>query len=100
MSAQLKFKDRTRSQFFSTVRKRVDAYFVENGVSSNANAAMWRKASFFLIGYATLYGLILSNQFGLWTMFGMAIVLGMFAAFIGFNVSHDGLHGSFRRAAG
>ncbi|SOD89048.1 fatty acid desaturase family protein [Spirosoma fluviale] len=95
MSTQLKFKDKTRSQFFSTVRKRVDAYFVEKGISSNANAAMWRKSSFFLIGYATLYGLILSNQFSLWAMFGMAIVLGMFAAFIGFNVSHDGLHGSF-----
>ncbi len=95
MSNPLKFKDKTKSQFFTTVRKRVDAYFIEEGISPNANGAMWRKASFFLIGYALLYGLILSNQFGLWTMLGMAIVLGMFAAFIGFNVSHDGLHGAF-----
>ena len=95
MSNPLKFKDKTKSQFFATVRKRVDAYFIEEGISPNANGAMWRKASFFLIGYTLLYGLILSNQFGLWTMLGMAIVLGMFAAFIGFNVSHDGLHGAF-----
>ncbi|WP_461136105.1 fatty acid desaturase family protein [Spirosoma lituiforme] len=95
MSNPLKFKDKNRSQFFPTVRRRVDAYFAENAISSHANGAMWGKASFFLIGYATLYGLILSNQFGLWTMLGLAIVLGMFAAFIGFNVSHDGLHGSF-----
>lgn len=56
---------------------------------------MWMKASFFLIGYVALYGLILSNQFGLWAMLGLAMLLGTFAAFIGFNVSHDGLHGAF-----
>ncbi len=95
MSTQVKFKDKNRSQFFPTVRKRVDAYFKTQGISTHANGAMWRKTSFFLIGYAVLYGLILSNQFGLWAMLGMAVVLGMFAAFIGFNVSHDGLHGSF-----
>lgn len=95
MSTQVKFKDAHRSQFFVTVRKRVDAYFSEQGISPHANGAMWRKASFFLIGYVVLYGLILSNQFSLWGMLGLAIVLGMFAAFIGFNISHDGLHGAF-----
>ncbi|MFD2932881.1 fatty acid desaturase family protein [Spirosoma flavum] len=95
MSTPLKFKDKNRSQFFATVRKRVDTYFTEEALSPHANGAMWTKASFFLVGYAFIYGLILSNQFGLWTMLGLAIVLGMFAAFIGFNVSHDGLHGSF-----
>ena len=95
MSAPLKFRDKNRSLYFATVRKRVDAYFTDKGISPHANAAMWTKASFFLVGYAVLYGLILSNQFGLWTMLGMAILLGMCAAFIGFNVSHDGLHGAF-----
>ena len=95
MSAPVKFKDPSRSQYFATVRKRVDAYFQERAMSPHANAAMWAKASFFLIGYTLLYGLILSNQFGLWEMLGLAILLGMFAAFIGFNVSHDALHGAF-----
>ena len=95
MLTQVKFKDTSRSQFFVTVRRRVDAYFSERAISPNANGAMWAKAIFFLGGYALLYGLIISNQFGQWTMLGMAIVLGMFAAFIGFNVSHDALHGAF-----
>ncbi|GAB3555146.1 fatty acid desaturase family protein [Spirosoma fluminis] len=95
MSNKLKFKNTTRSTFFVTARKRVDAYFSEQALSPHANGAMWAKAIFFLSGYAVLYGLILSNQFTIWPMLGMAILLGMFAAFIGFNVSHDALHGAF-----
>jgi linoleoyl-CoA desaturase len=92
---QLKFNNTTRSQFFATARQRVDAYFKEKQLSPHANGAMWIKASFFLVGYGLLYGLILSNQFGPWMMLGLAIGLGMFTAFIGFNVSHDALHGAF-----
>lgn len=95
MAAKLKFLNTDQSQFFGTARKRVDAYFKEKQLSPNANGAMWTKAGFFLGGYGLLYGLILSNQFSPWMMLGMALLLGLFAAFIGFNVSHDALHGSF-----
>lgn len=94
MLTTLKFTNTGRSQFFPTVRKRVDAYFKENNLSPNANGAMWAKVTFFMTGYALLYGLILSNQFSNLTMLGLAMLLGMFAAFIGFNVSHDAMHGS------
>ncbi|QJW91703.1 acyl-CoA desaturase [Spirosoma taeanense] len=97
MVSTVKFTNTGRSQFFSTVRKRVDTYFTENNVSPNANGAMWTKAIFFLTGYGLLYGLILSNQFGGWAMLGMAMLLGTFAAFIGFNVAHDAVHGAFSR---
>ncbi|GAB3333973.1 acyl-CoA desaturase [Larkinella ripae] len=92
---QLKFNNTTRSQFFSTARQRVDAYFKERGLSPHANSAMWIKTGFFLSGFGLLYGLILSNQFGPWILLALAIGLGMFTAFIGFNISHDALHGAF-----
>lgn len=95
MVSTLKFSNTQRSPFFSTVRKRVDTYFAENNLSPNANGAMWRKATFFLVGYGLLYGLILSNQFSGWAMLGLAMLLGMFAASIGFNVAHDAVHGAF-----
>lgn len=95
MSIRLKFKNTNRSPFFVTVRQRVDAYFTQRGLSPHANGAIWAKALFFLLGYAILYGLILSNQFSNWTMLGLAALLGAFAACIGFNVSHDALHGAF-----
>lgn len=95
MSQKLKFVDTSRSEFFATTRKRVDAYFKENKLSKHANGAMWAKTVFFLTGFVLLYALIMSNQFGVWPMLGLAIVMGMFAAFIGFNVSHDAIHGAF-----
>ena len=95
MTAKLKFSPASRSPFFSTLRGRVDAYFTEQALSPHANGAMWGKAAFFLSGYLLLYVLILSNQFGPWPMLGMAVGLGVFAACIGFNVSHDALHGAF-----
>lgn len=91
----LKFSNPNRSQFFPTARQRVDAYFTQQNLSPHTNTAMWGKAVFFLVSYAGLYGLILSNQFGVWAMLGLASLLGMFAAFVGFNVSHDAIHGAF-----
>ncbi len=91
----LKFINTGQSSFFLTLRKRVDAYFKQKGLSPHANGPMWAKALFFLTGYGLLYGLILSGLFSLWAMLALTLLLGAFAAFIGFNVSHDALHGAF-----
>lgn len=95
IQANLRFVDTAQSTFFATVRKRVDAYFKENNLSKHADASMWIKVIFFLSGTVFLYGLILSNQFSAPIMLALAIVLGMFQSFIGFNVSHDAIHGAF-----
>ena len=95
MATKLKFANAGNLSFFSTLRARVDAYFTGQSISPYANRAMWMKACFFLAGYFLIYLLILSNQFSVQGMFGLSIVLGIFAACIGFNVSHDALHGAF-----
>ncbi|WP_205504143.1 fatty acid desaturase family protein [Rufibacter psychrotolerans] len=94
MSSKLKFLNTEKSTFYATTRLRVDAYLKEKGSSRNANGAMWRKIAFYLTVTAGLYGLILSNQFSVWPMFGLALLLGVFSALIGFNVCHDAIHGS------
>ncbi len=95
MTTKLKFNNTKKSAFFATVRNRVDSYLKESGSSKNANNAMWYKATFFVGGFVALYLLILSGWASIWGMLGMALVLGAFAAFIGFNVCHDAIHGSF-----
>ncbi|MFP9098812.1 fatty acid desaturase family protein [Flavobacterium sp. RHBU_24] len=92
---KLRFKNNPKSQFFATVRQRVDAHFDEGNTTRNANLQMWVKTAFFLTGFFLLYSLIISNQFGVWAMLCMAMLLGMFSAFVGFNVCHDAIHGSF-----
>lgn len=95
MTQPLKFTNPHKSAFFATVRQRVDVYFQTRGLARHANKAMWGKAAFFLTGFVALYLLIMSNQFGPWAMLGLAGLLGAFCAFIGFNICHDAIHGSF-----
>ena len=41
------------------------------------------------------YGMILSNQFTPLQMLGLAVVMGVGTAGIGFGISHDALHGAY-----
>src|SRR5690606_32479537 len=95
MHTKVRFIDSKRSPFFSTVTKRVNEYVKENNLSKHANLEMVLKTIFFLSGITIFYLMILSNQFGLWTMLGLAIGIGAFSAFIGFNVCHDAIHGAY-----
>jgi len=95
MAEKIKFIDKDRSAFFATLRRRVDEYFETNKISKNANAFMVFKSVFYLGTFFALYGLIISNQFSTTAMFWMAIGLGVTSSFIGFNVCHDAIHGSY-----
>ena len=97
MAKKLKFINANKSAFYSTVRARVEAYFAEHHISTYANSAMWFKALFFLTGLTTLYLLILLGDFSPSIQIWMAIVLGMFGAFVGFNICHDAIHKSFSK---
>lgn len=79
----------------ATTRARVDQYFKEEGISPNANALMWGKTALFLGGFLALYGLIISGIFSPWIMLPVVALLGMFKAFVGFNICHDAIHGAF-----
>ncbi len=92
---KLKFNKSNDPGFYAETRSEVNKYFVENNISKHANAAMVLKSAFFILGAIGLYLLIMSEIFGIWTNLGLAALLGMFQAFIGFNVSHDAIHGSY-----
>lgn len=100
MSQKVKFINTNQSTFFATTRRRVEVYFKDKGISRNANRSMWAKAVFFVAGFFSLYLLILSGWFATWAMLGMTAALGAFAAFIGFNICHDAIHGSFSGKSG
>lgn len=97
MARTLRFTGKDERRFFATVKKRVDAYFKENNLSKQANGEMYFKTVFFLGGATALYLAIMLVSMPLWLMWGTAIMLGMFMAFIGFNVGHDAIHGSYSK---
>jgi len=92
MSSKLKFSGRT--QYFATLKSNVDQYFKKNNISRHADARMWFKVFFFITGFITCYLLILCGGFSAVTLLPLALILGMFSAFVGFNVCHDAIHGS------
>jgi len=94
-TTRLKFIDTNNSQFFATVKRNVDQYFKNNNLSKNANGFMIFKTIFFFGGVWVFYGLIMSQQFSITTMLLLAMLMGVFKACVGFNVSHDALHGSY-----
>jgi linoleoyl-CoA desaturase len=95
MITTVKFNNASRTKFLATTRKRVDQYFKETNTTRNANTGMWIKTIVFLIGFFGAYGLIISNLFTPWVMLPLSAGLGIFSAFVGFNICHDAIHGSF-----
>jgi len=94
-STKLRFIDPGKSEFFATVKVRVDEYFTNNNISKNANALMYFKTLLFLGGSIALYFIILFGPFNIYQQWLLTIILGTFHAFIGFNVSHDAIHGAY-----
>lgn len=95
MSSKLRFVDHQGSEFFSTVKRRVDDYFKENKLSKHANAQMIFKTVLFVGCLIGFYTLIIINVFPPAVLLILAILLGMTKAFIGFNICHDAIHGGY-----
>jgi linoleoyl-CoA desaturase len=89
------FPNRGAASFADDVKERVQEYFSSRNLSDKADFRMVIKGLALIAMTIVPYGLILSNQFGPWTMLGLAVIMGMGVAGIGFSVSHDALHGAY-----
>ncbi|MBL3656428.1 fatty acid desaturase family protein [Fulvivirga sediminis] len=92
---KIKFNGRKSPAFYAEVRKEVNAYFKENNIGKHANGEMIFKSIFFLGSLVLVYLMIVFGGYGAWVNLSLAILLGMIQAFIGFNVSHDAIHGAY-----
>lgn len=94
-SVKIKFIDKEKSQFYVVVKQRVDQYFIDNNLSKNGNWLMYIKSAFYISLFVGSYLLIMLGNYSVTAMLALCIVHGMCAAFIGFNVCHDAIHGSY-----
>jgi len=85
------------SEFFSTLKKRVDNYFIENKLSRNFNAHMVYKTIIMLSMYFVPYALIMTNWFSPLAMLPLAILMGIGFAGVGMGVQHDANHGAYSK---
>jgi linoleoyl-CoA desaturase len=83
------------NQFTQTLRSRVEAYFKENKIKQSGSKRLFTKAIFLFSVLITLYTLLVFYTLPIWVSVLLCMLLGTVFAAIGFNVMHDGAHGSF-----
>ena len=87
--------DRDAVRFIADVKSGVAAYFHDNNLSQNAGLGMWIKTAIMLGVTVGAYGVLLTQALGSWEMLGLAALIGVGIAGIGFSVAHDALHGAY-----
>ncbi len=95
MSKTVRFQKKTSNDFHSTVKERVYGYFKENNLSQHANREMVLKSLLHIFLYLATLSLIYSNLFQGVILVLLYSFLGLMTGLMGFNISHDALHGGY-----
>lgn len=85
------------NSFYTELKSRVSTYFEEVRQSPTGNYQLFLKAVILMVAFAFVYiHLVFFTPGIFWALFE-CILLGGIVAAIGFNVMHDGAHGSFSK---
>lgn len=85
----------TVKSLHADLKSRVQKYFDEQGINSTGNPTLFTKAIIMVIALVVIYIHLLVWTPVWYLAIGECILLGGLVAGIGFNVMHDGSHGSF-----
>lgn len=90
-----KFANVKGSQFHQELKRRVQQYFQDKKKPMSGNATLYTKAIILFLIYFALYVHLVFFTPPTWLAILECILMGGATAAIGFNVMHDGSHGSF-----
>ena len=91
---QLKFSS-NQSAFYTDLKERVNQYFTKKNKKQFGDHRIYFKAGILLTVFFAAFILLVFFTPPGWLSIPLCIVLGLATAGIGFNVMHDGSHGSF-----
>jgi linoleoyl-CoA desaturase len=81
--------------FHAELKKRISDYFTQKGKPTTGNFKLYFKAILLVASFITVYiHLVFFTPLPIWAV-AECVLLGCLTAAIGFNVMHDGAHGSF-----
>lgn len=87
---------KTPPVFFQRLREVTDAYFKENNLRKTGNASLYSKTVILMTALAGLYTwLVFFTPSSTLLALALCALLGLVVASVGFNVMHDGAHGSY-----
>lgn len=83
--------------FQSELKKRVNAYFAEQSLKRTGNWKLYSKTIILALTFIGIYTTLVFFTPGVFLSIILAILLGINVAAIGFNIMHDGAHGSYSK---
>jgi linoleoyl-CoA desaturase len=84
-----------RSPFFDALREKVDTYFKTNNIKQTGNYKLYTKTVLLAIFAISTYTLLVFLHPPVWLGIILCCLFGLDLAAVGFNVMHDGAHGSY-----
>ncbi|MGH8426628.1 MAG: fatty acid desaturase family protein [Gammaproteobacteria bacterium] len=95
--ADTKLKFGTDKRFQLELRRRVEEYLRSTGRAERDLPQTYLKTAVIVLGFAAFYTGLVFFASAWWQALPLAILLGLSAALIGFNLQHDGAHRSYSR---
>jgi len=83
------------SLFFNALKEKVDNYFKSNNIKETGNYKLYIKTALLSLVAISLYIILVFFTPGILLSLVLCVIMGLTLAGIGFNVMHDGAHGSF-----
>ncbi len=91
---QIKFNG-NQSEFYIDLKKQVNEYFKSTNKNQSGDYRIILKAIFFIGSFLASYILLVFVSMPIWLSIMLCVYAGIITAGIGFNMMHDGSHGSF-----
>lgn len=91
-----KFSSSAQS-FHAELKRRINQYFDEKGKSTTGNMTLYTKAIILLVAFVFTYVHLVFFTPVTWVAILECLLLGGIVSAIGFNIMHDGAHGSFSK---
>lgn len=83
------------SPFFDSLREKIDVYFREHQIKPTGNYRLYTKTVVLVSAAIVVYSCLVFLQLPTWLSLSLCSLMGLTFASIGFNVMHDGAHGSY-----
>lgn len=94
--AKITFNNK-QSPFFDALREKTETYFKEHNISPTGNFRLYLKTIILFSAIILNYSILVFVNLPEWLSVVLCIVMGLNFASIGFNVMHDGAHGSYSK---
>ena len=91
---QVKFNNRG-AEFYATLKTRTETYFQSHNLKPTGNIKLYAKTAVLSLVFVAVYVALVFLSPPTWLAVLLCVIMGLDMAAIGFNMMHDGAHGSY-----